>query len=149
MNQICEEPQTSNLNLSIIPINSKKLPTGEWKQYQTELSPVYNWHAHYLNRGYVGIICGAVSDYLECVDVDIKNDPKGTINYGMVHEPRLSDVTKSRINSPRTRSSKAYANAYEPRGIFTRVGNINRRRRKIQPKMQLLARILQFHTSAN
>jgi len=67
------------IDLSIIPVSTQKKPFSLWKQYQKEIAPISHWRSHYLNGGYVGIICGQVSGGMECIDIDIKNDPLGTI----------------------------------------------------------------------
>lgn len=69
----------SPLDLSIIPVSSQKIPFSAWKQYQKEIAPYREWRVHFGNGGYVGIITGKVSGHLECIDVDIKNDPHKTI----------------------------------------------------------------------
>lgn len=67
---------STKFGLSIIPVRSDKTPAlATWKVYQLDLAPVDLWHPHLLNQGIVGIICGAVSDYIECIDIDVKNDP--------------------------------------------------------------------------
>ncbi len=68
-----------NIGLSIIPVSSAKQPFGKWKEYQSKIAPISLWHSHYQNQGTVGIITGKVSGNLECIDVDVKNDPKKTI----------------------------------------------------------------------
>ena len=68
-----------SFDLSIIPVSSHKTPYGKWKQYQSECAPYKQWREHYCNGGYVGIITGKVSGGLECIDIDLKNDPTGTI----------------------------------------------------------------------
>ena len=65
--------------LSIIPVNSNKIPTAQWKQFQFKTAPVENWYNHYQNQATVGIIAGWVSMNIECIDIDIKNDPLATI----------------------------------------------------------------------
>jgi predicted P-loop ATPase len=67
------------LRLSIIPVSTQKTPYKPWKQYQAEYAPYRDWREHYCNGGYVGIICGEVSDHLEAIDIDLKNDPQKTI----------------------------------------------------------------------
>jgi hypothetical protein len=67
------------LGLSIIPVASNKIPFKPWGEYQTKISPISYWHAHYLNQGTIGIITGKISGNLECIDIDIKNDPQKTI----------------------------------------------------------------------
>jgi len=64
------------IGLSIIPVSSQKIPFKEWKKYQTEIAPIGSWYNHYMNDGYVGVICGKVSGNLECIDIDVKNDPE-------------------------------------------------------------------------
>ena len=66
-------------NLSIIPVGSTKTPFAPWKQYQTSTAPFENWYKHYQNQFTVGIIAGKVSGNLECIDIDVKNDPLKTI----------------------------------------------------------------------
>ena len=74
-----EESVNRNLNLSIIPVAPTKIPFKGWKQYQQIPSPIENWHSHFLNGGYVGVICGDISRNLECLDFDLKNDPEKSI----------------------------------------------------------------------
>jgi len=65
--------------LSIIPVSLNKIPFCQWKQYQFKTAPVENWYNHYQNQATVGIIAGWVSQNIECIDVDLKNDPLKTI----------------------------------------------------------------------
>jgi hypothetical protein len=67
------------IDLSIIPTGSNKVPFKEWDIYKTTIAPITYWHSHYLNQGTVGVICGKISGNLECIDIDIKNDPRKTI----------------------------------------------------------------------
>jgi len=70
---------SQTIGLSIIPVSSAKKPFKEWKEYQSKIAPISLWHPHYQNQGTVGIITGVISGNLECIDVDVKNDPKKTI----------------------------------------------------------------------
>jgi hypothetical protein len=65
----------SNPELSIIPVSSEKIAWINWKKYQTQMAPVEKWRSHYLNGGYVGVICGKINGNIECIDIDVKNDP--------------------------------------------------------------------------
>lgn len=58
--------------LQIIPISDKKIPlVPKWEQTKTK---------HDISKCYgVGIVCGAISENLECIDVDLKYDITGTI----------------------------------------------------------------------
>jgi hypothetical protein len=67
------------LGLSIIPVASNKIPFKPWGEYQNKISPISYWHSHYQNQGTIGIITGKISGNLECIDIDIKNDPQKTI----------------------------------------------------------------------
>ena len=64
-----------NLGLSIIPVNSNKSPFKSWARYQKEIADFEDWHRHYVNQGTVGVITGRISGNLECLDIDVKNDP--------------------------------------------------------------------------
>src|ERR1035437_672404 len=66
-------------DLSIIPVSTNKIPFSPWAEYQTKIAPISVWHSHFKNQGTVGIITGKVSGNLECIDIDIKNDPLKTI----------------------------------------------------------------------
>lgn len=84
MNEIYEHKITSkvkdeNFSLSIIPVSSNKTPFKSWVKYQKEISPISDWHPHYINSGTIGIITGKISGNLECIDIDVKNDPNKTI----------------------------------------------------------------------
>ena len=68
-----------DIDLSIIPVTSNKIPFSEWKPYQKRIPPIDYWYEHYSNDGYIGIITGKISGNLECIDVDVKNDPTGRI----------------------------------------------------------------------
>ena len=70
---------TQDIGLSIIPVASNKIPFESWAKYQSKISPVSYWHSHYINQGTIGIITGKISGNLECIDIDIKNDPEKTI----------------------------------------------------------------------
>lgn len=67
------------IGLSIIPVSSKKSPFNPWTEYQTKIADISVWHSHYVNQGTVGVITGKISGNLECIDIDLKNDPNNTI----------------------------------------------------------------------
>lgn len=78
--------------LSIIPVALTKKPIiKSWSEYQSTIAPIALWHSHYLNQGTVGIITGKISGNLECIDIDIKNDPTGKIitEYSNIIPPDL------------------------------------------------------------
>lgn len=84
MNEICNKVKLSNVSqkdftLSIIPVSSSKTPFKNWKEYQHTIAPISDWYSHYINSGTIGIITGKVSGNLECIDIDVKNDPNETI----------------------------------------------------------------------
>ena len=84
MNETCEykiisKVQDENFSLSIIPVSSNKTPFIRWNEYQKTIAPTDQWHSHYINSGTIGIITGKVSGNLECIDIDLKNDPFKTI----------------------------------------------------------------------
>lgn len=68
-----------DIGLSIISVSSQKQPFKPWSEYQTKIAPISEWHSHYIRQGTVGVITGKVSGNLEIIDVDVKNDPDGTI----------------------------------------------------------------------
>ena len=77
-NNIKIDPQ--EFGLSIIPVAINKIPIiKSWSEYQRKIAPISLWHSHYINQGTVGIITGKVSGNLECIDIDIKNDPQKSI----------------------------------------------------------------------
>jgi len=67
------------IGLSIIPVASNKIPFKPWAKYQHNIAPSSLWHSHFQKKGTIGIITGKVSQNLECIDVDVKNDPGKTI----------------------------------------------------------------------
>ena len=69
----------NEFDLSIFPVSKQKQPTGKWKHLQSEIAPISTWNDHFKNDGYVGIITGKVSQNLEVIDIDVKNDPSKTI----------------------------------------------------------------------
>jgi predicted P-loop ATPase len=78
--------------LSIIPVAITKKPIiKSWSEYQSTIAPIALWHSHYINQGTVGIITGKISGNLECIDIDIKNDPTGKIitEYSNIIPPDL------------------------------------------------------------
>jgi hypothetical protein len=74
-----EDIDILEFGMSIIKVTPKKIPLREWAEYQTKISPLSEWHSHFCNQGTVGIITGKVSGNLEIIDVDVKNDPQGSI----------------------------------------------------------------------
>lgn len=68
-----------HIDLSVIKVSHHKTPFEKWSQYRTEVSPISTWYQHFLEGGYIGIITGKVSGYLEVLDFDLKNDPEKTI----------------------------------------------------------------------
>lgn len=65
-----------NHNLSVIPVNEKKIPIGGWKENQKRrIEP----NGQFNNSYGIGIVCGAVSGNLECIDIDSKYDLTGTL----------------------------------------------------------------------
>ncbi len=52
------------IDLSIIPVASNKIPFGEWKPYQKRIPPIDYWYEHYSNDGYIGIITGKINGTL-------------------------------------------------------------------------------------
>jgi hypothetical protein len=70
---------TRGFSLSIIPVNSNKIPIQPWKKYESKIAPVSYWHQHYLDQKTVGVVCGKVSGNLEIIDIDVKNDPTKAI----------------------------------------------------------------------
>ena len=67
------------IDLSIIPVSTQKIPFGAWKHFQTQIAPAQHWYEHYLNDGYVGVLTGKVSRNFEAIDIDTKNDPTNKI----------------------------------------------------------------------
>ena len=76
---VLEDKEKQGFSLSVIPVSSQKIPFKSWVEYQTKIAPIAEWYTHYCNQGTVGIITGKVSRNLEIVDIDVKNDPNGTI----------------------------------------------------------------------
>jgi len=60
--------------LSIIPVQSK-IPSTNWKEFQTRLPRLGELNYN----GSIALICGSVSGSVEAVDVDVKNDPTGSL----------------------------------------------------------------------
>jgi hypothetical protein len=71
-----------NAGISVLPTNATKAPAGSnWKQLQkTRMaeSSVYGYFSNENCTG-IGLICGAVSNNLEVIDVDTKHDITGTL----------------------------------------------------------------------
>jgi len=83
---------SKEFGLSIIPVALTKKPIiKSWSEYQSTIAPIALWHSHYINQGTVGIITGKISGNLECIDIDIKNDPTGKIitEYSNIIPPDL------------------------------------------------------------
>jgi hypothetical protein len=73
------ETDNQDIGLSIIPVNSNKAPFKPWARYQKEIAGFEDWYRHYVNQGTVGVITGLISGNLECLDIDVKNDPLKTV----------------------------------------------------------------------
>ena len=57
--------------LSPLPIQAGgKVPIGEWKQYQTRPMDATEVDRMFRNGCNIGLVCGAVSGNLECIDFD-------------------------------------------------------------------------------
>lgn len=78
-NQTDHVVDTPGMGLSIIPTSKEKIPYKGWNEFQSVIPPTSYWMSHYKTGAYVGVICGKISGNLECIDIDVKNDPKGTI----------------------------------------------------------------------
>jgi hypothetical protein len=89
------ETDNQDLGLSIIPVNSNKSPFKAWTRFQKEIPGIEDWHRHYVNQGTVGIITGRISGNLECLDIDVKNDPLKTIMTEF--SDRIPDALLSRL----------------------------------------------------
>lgn len=62
------------LGLSVIPIGDNKIPQGTWKKNQAELiEPTFT-----SCKG-IGLVCGEVSGFLQCIDIDSKYDLTGKL----------------------------------------------------------------------
>lgn len=62
------------LGLSVIPIGDNKIPQGSWKKNQAELiEPTFT-----SCKG-IGLVCGEVSGFLQCIDIDSKYDLTGKL----------------------------------------------------------------------
>jgi hypothetical protein len=62
------------LGLSVIPIGDNKIPQGSWKKNQAELiEPSFT-----TCKG-IGLVCGEVSGFLQCIDIDSKYDLTGKL----------------------------------------------------------------------
>lgn len=83
MNQKITESAKKYLcdNLSVIPTRADKLPAIPWKQNQETKMPVEAVESLFNQSAVSGvaIICGKVSGNLEVLDIDCKNDKKGTL----------------------------------------------------------------------
>lgn len=73
------ESDSEEFGLSIIPVGKNKQPFRPWAEYQSNIAPISLWHSHFINQGTVGIIAGKISGNLECIDIDLKNDPQKSI----------------------------------------------------------------------
>jgi len=73
-----EQPDNSITGLSIIPVSENKIALKPWKGNQNK-SDIEIWHDPYIHERTVGIRTGQASVNLECIDVDVKNDPNRSI----------------------------------------------------------------------
>ena len=67
------------IGLSIMSVSKEKVPLKSWSEYQEHENSLKNWYEDFMDGGYIGIITGKVSGYLEALDFDLKNDPQKTI----------------------------------------------------------------------
>jgi hypothetical protein len=75
-------------NLSVIATGENKRAIMAWKQYQTRFATdeeLESQFAHPKAKG-VAVICGAVSNNLEVIDIDLKNDVTGTLYQRLTNE---------------------------------------------------------------
>lgn len=60
--------------LSCIPVTSSKQPYFPWKHYQSNIISEAEIKQHFKTADSIAIVCGAVSDYVEAIDIDLKYD---------------------------------------------------------------------------
>ena len=62
--------------LSVIPVDAKKVPVGAWSaSIKQRVEP----NGQFKNCYGIGVVCGAVSGNLECIDIDCKYDLTGKL----------------------------------------------------------------------
>jgi|GEM_PF-770025 len=68
---------------SVLPVNDDKRPNlRTWKEYQSRIPNAEELESWFLNSDSFGVavVCGRVSEHLEVIDLDAKNDTSGTLN---------------------------------------------------------------------
>ena len=65
--------------LSLIPCRADKRPVAAWKPSQSAIIPPANADAY-------GVVCGAISGNLECIDYDRKADPNADVTWEAFRE---------------------------------------------------------------
>jgi hypothetical protein len=68
-----------NAELSIIPCKEDKKPLGQWKEFQSRVISLEEAKTAFFQAKKIGLVCGAVSGNLECIDVDLKYDNTGDL----------------------------------------------------------------------
>jgi len=71
-----------NAGMSVIPVTAKKKSIGPWRQFQNEILPVEDVTKKFNGSKNIAIICGEVSQGLECLDIDdveVREDLVGMI----------------------------------------------------------------------
>ena len=80
--------------LSIVPPreDGSKAPEGAWKQYQGARPTPAVLHEWYGPRSGLGVVCGAVSGNLECLDFDDREVYERFLE--LAHQAELDDVVR-------------------------------------------------------
>lgn len=68
-----------NAGLSVIPCLPDKKPAISWKEFQNRIMTIEEAKILFQSSKKIGLICGAVSGNVECIDVDLKYDKTGDL----------------------------------------------------------------------
>jgi putative DNA primase/helicase len=69
-----------NAGLSIIPVKNDKRPDlPSWKEYTVQRMSLAEASNKFKTNSWVGLICGLVSNNVECIDIDTKYDISGKL----------------------------------------------------------------------
>lgn len=90
----------SGYGLSVIPVRADKKPSIKWKPFQDKPMSTKEIGEYFTNTTEgIAIICGAVSNNLEVIDVDTKHDITGTLwgDFSKLLQDNLPEIYSSLI----------------------------------------------------
>jgi AAA domain/Bifunctional DNA primase/polymerase, N-terminal/Winged helix-turn-helix DNA-binding len=104
--------QLTNQGLSVVPVvHGQKRPSCEWKIYQSRIAQfgeLVSWFGGNQNMG-MGVVCGAVSNNLVCLDFDSKDAAKH-----FADDPHHAELMKTAAIAESSRGIHVFFRSTEP-----------------------------------